>query len=94
MSLFAAYGGQYGLAGFLKIVQDCLAFLQPQLLRWLLSYVSIYQAARENGDDLPNPLIGFMIAAIMFAAAVTQTVILHQVREAVTTVYAKKWNCY
>ncbi|KLO11533.1 metal resistance protein YCF1 [Schizopora paradoxa] len=77
-SLFAAYGGQYGLAALLKILQDCLAFLQPQLLRWLLSYVSIYQAARENGGELPNPLTGFMIAAIMFVAAISQTIILHQ----------------
>jgi len=77
-SLFAAYGGQYGVAAFLKIIQDCLAFLQPQLLRWLLSYVSMYQAARENGEILPNALVGFMIAAIMFLAAVTQTIILHQ----------------
>ena len=60
-----------------------MAFLQPQLLRWLLSYVSTYQSTRENekygGPEPPSAMQGFMIAGIMFVAAITQTVILHQV---------------
>ena len=81
-SLFIAYGGPYAVAAGLKIVQDFLAFLQPQLLRWLLVYISRYQSARfgpsQNGD-VPNKLEGFAIAAIMFCAAVVQTIALNQV---------------
>ena len=50
LALFSAYGAPYAFAAFLKIIQDCLAFLQPQLLRWLLYYVSTYQAAREGQE--------------------------------------------
>ncbi|EPQ56430.1 multidrug resistance-associated ABC transporter [Gloeophyllum trabeum ATCC 11539] len=79
VSLFVAYGGPYGLAALLKIVQDCLAFLQPQLLRWLLVYIASYQSIRTN--DNPNHLSkvqGYAIALIMFAAALAQSVILQQ----------------
>ncbi|OCH93693.1 metal resistance protein YCF1 [Obba rivulosa] len=77
-ALFLAYGGPYAFAAFLKIVQDCLAFLQPQLLRWLLAYISEYQSARYSGGATPSPFEGFAIAVIMFIASCVQTVILHQ----------------
>lgn len=80
LALFAAYGGPYALAALMKIISDCLSFLQPQLLRWLLSYVSSYQAARESpGEDTPNSLQGFLIAGLMFVTGVTQTIVMHQV---------------
>lgn len=63
----------------LKIVQDCLAFLQPQLLRWLLSYISTYQTAKASNGNPPTAVEGFAIAAIMFGASMIQTVVLHQV---------------
>ncbi|THH32362.1 hypothetical protein EUX98_g1802 [Antrodiella citrinella] len=80
VSLFVSYGGPYMYAGFLKLVQDLLAFLQPQLLRWLLSYISTYQSARLAGlsDSGPSKLEGFAIAVLMFVASIAQTVILHQ----------------
>ncbi|KAI0731222.1 metal resistance protein YCF1 [Earliella scabrosa] len=78
VALFTAYGGPYVFALGLKIVQDSLAFLQPQLLRWLLSYISSYQKARFSGDESPSPVEGFAIAAIMFGASIVQTIILHQ----------------
>lgn len=82
--MFVAFGRPYLLAACLKILQDCLAFLQPQLLRWLLAYISTYQSAQDGtsfGGSLgPSPLQGFAIAAIMFVAAAAQTFILHQVR--------------
>lgn len=81
LGLFAAYGGPYAIAGGLKILQDCLAFLQPQLLRWLLSFISEYQTSRLHGSDGPSAVEGFFIAVLMFAAAITQTVVLHQVRK-------------
>lgn len=81
-SLFIAYGTPYAVAAGLKTVQDFLAFLQPQLLRWLLVYISRYQTARfgpSESGDVPNKLEGFAIAAIMFCASVIQTVALNQV---------------
>ncbi|KAJ7449546.1 multidrug resistance-associated ABC transporter [Mycena latifolia] len=78
-SLFLAYGGPYLIAAFLKIIQDGLAFLQPQLLRWLLSYISRYQTSRyQDSGPKPSPLEGFSIAIIMFVASVIQTVLLNQ----------------
>ncbi|KAI0725334.1 metal resistance protein YCF1 [Fomitopsis betulina] len=77
-SLFVAYGGPYAFAAFLKLIQDCLAFLQPQLLRLLLAYISEHQSARAAGRDRPSALEGFAIAVIMFIASVVQTIILHQ----------------
>jgi hypothetical protein len=62
-------------------VQDCLSFLQPQLLRRLLSFITEYQEAREGLlHEQPTPLIGFSFAFLMFLASIIQTVILHQVR--------------
>ena len=85
VALFAAYGGSYAFAGGLKLLQDCLSFLQPQLLRWLLSYISSYQSARPDGivqHGAPTPFEGFAIAFVMFAASIAQTIILHQVSPA------------
>ncbi|KAK0497158.1 P-loop containing nucleoside triphosphate hydrolase protein [Armillaria luteobubalina] len=78
-ALFISYGGPYALAAGMKLVQDCLSFLQPQLLRWLLAYISICQSARYAHDSTkPHPLEGFSIAVLMFVASVAQTVILNQ----------------
>lgn len=82
VAIFSAYGGPYVFAAGLKIIQDCLAFLQPQFLRWLLTYISLYQSARENrkygGSAGPSPLEGFAIAALMFIAAIVQTITMNQ----------------
>jgi ATP-binding cassette subfamily C (CFTR/MRP) protein 1 len=80
-ALAAAYGGPYLVAAFLKIAQDCLAFLQPQLLRILLAYISSYQDARRIGHDPdPGAVQGFVIAAIMFIAAAIQSILIGQAR--------------
>ncbi|KAJ7224438.1 multidrug resistance-associated ABC transporter [Mycena pura] len=76
-SLFLAYGGPYMTATFLKLVQDILAFMQPQLLRLLLAYISRYQGSRYDTGGF-NPLEGFSIGVIMLVASVTQTVLLNQ----------------
>lgn len=59
-----------------------LAFLQPQLLRLLLSYIARYQSARPSSSPpasgAPNALEGFSIAVLMFVASLMQTVVLHQ----------------
>ena len=82
-ALFVAYGGPYAYAAYLKVLQDCLAFLQPQLLRWFLAYISKYQDARfapEDDPSRPTKFEGFAIAVIMCVASVVQTVCLNQVR--------------
>jgi len=79
MALVVAYGGPYFVAACLKIVQDCLAFVQPQLLRMLLAYISEYQdSGRLNDGPDFVALQGFVIAATMFIAAVVQSIILGQ----------------
>lgn len=79
LALATAYGGQYSVALLLKFAQDALSFLQPQLLRWLLSFIAAYQSARQAGTPTPNPLEGFVAAVLMAGAAVTQSIMLHQV---------------
>ncbi|KAI0313275.1 P-loop containing nucleoside triphosphate hydrolase protein [Amylostereum chailletii] len=78
ISLFAAYGGPYGVAACLKFIQDSLAFLQPQLLRVFLAFIAQYQYAHLNGTQGPSPYKGFAIAIIMFIAAMIQSVVMHQ----------------
>ncbi|KAG2035311.1 P-loop containing nucleoside triphosphate hydrolase protein [Suillus americanus] len=80
LALFLSYGGPYMGAAFLKLFQDSLAFLQPQLLRWLLAYISNYQSTKGMANLLvgPSPLEGYIVAIIMFVASMAQTVVLHQ----------------
>jgi ATP-binding cassette, subfamily C (CFTR/MRP), member 1 len=79
LALARAYGSPYALAASLKFLQDALAFLQPQLLRWLLSFIAAYQSARQAGTPTPNPLEGIVAALLMAATSVIQSITLHQV---------------
>ncbi|CCG82393.1 putative ABC metal ion transporter [Taphrina deformans PYCC 5710] len=66
-------GGTYLAAAFCKGVQDVLAFVQPQLLRMLISFVNSYDT------DTPDPKIkGFAIAISMFLVSLFQSAFLHQ----------------
>ncbi|PFH45503.1 hypothetical protein AMATHDRAFT_82867 [Amanita thiersii Skay4041] len=76
-ALFIAFGRPYIVAAMLKLCQDTLAFLQPQLLRWLLAYISRYPRALDKVVK-PNVLEGFSIALTMFLAAVIQSITLNQ----------------
>jgi hypothetical protein len=80
-ALFVAYGGPYAVAAGLKVIQDFLAFLQPQLLKLLLRFISAYQDAHfaPGGGNGPTSLEGFTIAVVMFIAAIIQTICVHQV---------------
>ncbi|PHH83725.1 hypothetical protein CDD82_3799 [Ophiocordyceps australis] len=72
--LFRAYGGPYIVAGLFKIFNDAAQYIQPQLLRLLITFVSSY-----NDQDSPQPVIqGASIALAMFACAVLQTTMVHQ----------------
>ena len=73
IAITQAYGGPYIMAGVFKGLYDCLSFLQPQLLKLLLSYVSSY------GTDHPMPAAaGYGISILMFLSANLGTSFLHQ----------------
>lgn len=71
-AILRAYGKTYAIAGIFKACQDMLAFVQPQLLRQLLSFVNKF----EKGSS--SPVKGFAIAGTMFLVSVIQTSFLHQ----------------
>jgi ATP-binding cassette subfamily C (CFTR/MRP) protein 1 len=73
-ALFGAYGGPYMLAAVFKVGNDVSQFMQPQLLRFLIAFVTSYRHGNE-----PQPVIkGAAIALAMFAVAVFQTTMVHQ----------------
>lgn len=49
-ALAGAYGGPYFVAAIFKLVNDCLSFSQPQLLRLLLKFVASYRT------ETPDPV--------------------------------------
>ena len=73
IALAQAFGGPFAMAGFLKLIYDCLAFVQPQLLRMLLRFVESYRTEKP----MP-PAAGFGIAILMFVSANVGTAVLHQ----------------
>lgn len=74
LALFRAFSGPYFRGALIKTISDALAFVQPQLLRLIITFVDSYR----RGND-PQPAIrGAAIALAMFATSVCQTVALHQ----------------
>lgn len=74
IALFRAYGGPYMLAAVFKIGNDLAAFSQPQLLRFLLTFVDSYR-----DGQVEDPVVkGAAVALAMFAIAVFQTIMIHQ----------------
>lgn len=80
IALFQAFGGPFFVAGVMKAVYDCLSFLQPQLLRLLLSFVQSYSTTDANGrrSTPQEPIQGYVIAIAMFISANLATALLHQ----------------
>lgn len=73
IALFRAFGGPYLRGAMIKTLSDTLAFVQPQLLRLLISFVDSYRTNK------PQPAVrGAAIALAMFATSVAQTCALHQ----------------
>lgn len=74
IALFRAYGGPYAVAAIFKVGNDISQYIQPQLLRLLISFARSYET-----DGTPEPVIkGAAIALAMFATAVFQTSMVHQ----------------
>lgn len=79
VAMFRAFGGPFVVAGCLKATYDILSFLQPQLLRLLLSFVQSYATTDKKEHSQPQPAIqGFVVAFGMFACANLATFLLHQ----------------
>ena len=75
IALFRGFGGPYFRGTVIKTFSDTLSFVQPQLLRLLISFVDSYR----NGNPHPQPVIrGAAISLAMFAVSVSQTALLHQ----------------
>ncbi|KAG2416141.1 hypothetical protein HFD88_007333 [Aspergillus terreus] len=73
LALFKAFGAPYLRGAIIKCGSDVLAFVQPQLLRVLISFISSYRT------EEPQPIIrGVAIALAMFLVSVSQTMCLHQ----------------
>ncbi|RCI15841.1 hypothetical protein L249_2959 [Ophiocordyceps polyrhachis-furcata BCC 54312] len=74
ITMFRAYGGPYMMAAVFKVVNDLTQYIQPQLLRFLISFVASYKHV-----DTQQPIIkGASISLAMFACAVLQTTMIHQ----------------
>ena len=74
ITLIQAYGGPYLRGAIIKTVSDCFNFIQPQLLRFLISFVDSYRPG-----NTPQPAIkGAAIAFAMFGTSLAQTACLHQ----------------
>lgn len=73
IAVLKAFGGPFILASIFKLIQDTLAFAQPQLLKRLLAFVGSYST-----DKPEEPFHGSIIACGMLFVSVTQTAFLHQ----------------
>ncbi|KAM4662137.1 ATP-binding cassette sub-family C member 3 [Discoglossus pictus] len=67
--LLTTFGPFFLIGSLFKLFQDLLSFVNPQLLRILISFT--------KDKDTPA-WWGFSIAALMFTSSVMQTLILHQ----------------
>ncbi|KID89317.1 multidrug resistance-associated protein 1 [Metarhizium guizhouense ARSEF 977] len=76
LAMFRAYGGPYAVAALFKIGNDIAQYIQPQLLRLLLTWVKSYNP--EYGVIAEPVIKGAAIALAMFSCAVFQTTMVHQ----------------
>ena len=74
IAMIQAFGGPYLRGAIIKTASDCLNFMQPQLLRFLIAFVDSYRA----GQTPQPPVKGAAIALAMFAVSIAQTLLLHQ----------------
>ncbi|KAK9767152.1 hypothetical protein K7432_003275 [Basidiobolus ranarum] len=86
-TLAKSFGFPFLCGALFKVVQDVLAFVQPQLLRKLMGFVG----SQATNDPEP-PYRGYTIAGAMFLTAITQTIFLHQYFQR-STVTGMKLRC-
>uniref|UniRef100_A0AAY4DYG6 ATP-binding cassette, sub-family C (CFTR/MRP), member 3 n=1 Tax=Denticeps clupeoides TaxID=299321 RepID=A0AAY4DYG6_9TELE len=68
-SLIRAFGPYFLIGSAYKLLQDLITFINPQLLRMLISFT--------KQEGAPS-WWGFSLAFLMFGTAILQTIILHQ----------------
>ena len=75
-ALTKAFGHQFFIAILLKVVQDVLKFVSPQILKLLLKHVQGDDEAdtEQESDDL----IGYYYALALFGVGLVQMVVLQQ----------------
>jgi ABC-type multidrug transport system fused ATPase/permease subunit len=73
MALFRGFGAAYVQGALFKTGADVFSFLQPQLLRLLMSFVDSYQ-----GQEPQPATRGAAIALGMFVVSIAQSLCLHQ----------------
>lgn len=77
VSLYRSFSRPFVLAAGFKVVQDCLAFVQPQILRQLLSFVEQWELTSVPALR-GTPLRGYTLVVLLFITAMMQTMALHQ----------------
>ncbi|KAI9002882.1 ATP-binding cassette transporter 1 [Hyaloraphidium curvatum] len=76
---FRVVGWYFMSAAPFKFAQDCLGFLQPLLLRYLIEFARSHAPGRPESRPEPQPvMLGIVIASTMLVAAVVQSCVLHQ----------------
>ena len=74
-AMFRGFTGPYLRGSVIKTLSDALSFVQPQLLRLLISFVDSYRGDKAQRQPV---IRGAAIALAMFGVSVSQTVCLHQ----------------
>lgn len=74
IALARSFGGPYLRGALIKTLSDTLAFVQPQLLRLLITFVNSYRPGHEQQPAIRGVAIGLA----MFATSIAQTAALHQ----------------
>ncbi|KAK5166126.1 ATP-binding cassette glutathione S-conjugate transporter ycf1 [Saxophila tyrrhenica] len=74
IAMAQSFSGPYLRGAIIKTLSDCLSFIQPQLLRYLITFVDSYRP----GNEPQPPIKGAAIALAMFGVSVAQTACLHQ----------------
>ena len=77
-AMLRAFGRPFYVAAGYKVVQDSLAFVQPQLLRALIAFVERWELAPVDANVRGTALRGYVLAALLFITAIMQTAALHQ----------------
>jgi hypothetical protein len=83
MAMIHTFGATFLVGAAFKVLQHMLQFTQPQLLKLLVNreLIKIFFApSHAEGSPIdPIPYYkGYLLAALMFITAVTQTALLHQ----------------
>ncbi|KAI8870282.1 hypothetical protein GQ42DRAFT_162835 [Ramicandelaber brevisporus] len=78
-TLARSFGSVTLLAGLFKVGQDACSFVQPQLLKRLIAFVSSYSTQQDGSSLGAQPASdGYFIAWSMLIVAMVQTGLLHQ----------------